>query len=79
MVIATKRYCFDLDNTLFSYAKVPGDYTTVEPIQRNIDFLKYLKRLGNVIILTTSREMKNSNHNPAKALAEIGTVTFDTL
>ena len=30
------RICFDLDNTLVSYPKVKGDYSSVEPITKNI-------------------------------------------
>lgn len=52
-MLAPKRYCFDLDNTLVTYPMKTGDYTSCEPIQRNIDFLKYLKRLGNTIIVYT--------------------------
>ncbi len=40
------RICFDLDNTLVTHPVISGDYTSVLPIQRNIDFLKFLKQLG---------------------------------
>ena len=43
--LRTFFHCFDLDNTLVSYPKINSDYTSVEPIQKNIDLLKYLKRL----------------------------------
>jgi hypothetical protein len=32
------RICFDLDNTLVSYPKIRGDYTTVEPIEKILAF-----------------------------------------
>ena len=32
-----KRFCFDLDNTLVTYPKIKGDYSTVEPIVKNIE------------------------------------------
>ena len=36
--IKQMRICFDLDNTLVSFPKITNDYTTVEHIQKNIDF-----------------------------------------
>jgi capsule biosynthesis phosphatase len=77
--ISTQRICFDLDNTLVSYPKIPNDYTTVEPIQKNIDFLKYLKTFNHTIIIYTARRMKTHKGNVGKCLADIGKITFDTL
>jgi capsule biosynthesis phosphatase len=51
----------------------------VLPIQKNIDYLKLLKKLGNTIIIHTARRMRTSNGNPGKAIADIGKITFDTL
>lgn len=73
------RICFDLDNTLVTYPEISGDYSTVKPIQKNIDFLKYLKKIGNTIIIYTARRMKTHNGNVAKTITDIGKVTFDTL
>jgi capsule biosynthesis phosphatase len=73
------RFCFDLDNTLVTYPKVTGDYTTVEPIYSNISILKYLKRIGHTIIIYTARRMKTHNSNVNKVICDIGRVTFDTL
>ena len=73
------RICFDLDNTLVSFPKIPGDYTSVEPIQENINFLKYLKNFGHTIIIYTARQMKTFQGNQGKLLANIGKVTFDSL
>lgn len=70
--INSKRICFNLDNTLVSYPKIPNDYTSVKPIEHNIRFLKYLKQIGNIIIIYTSRKMDTYNGN-------IGKITFDTL
>ena len=40
------RICFDLDNTLVSFPKIKDDYTSVEPIQKNINLFCYnLKNL----------------------------------
>ena len=73
------RICFDLDNTLVSFPKIPGDYTSVEPIQENINFLKYLKNFGHTIIIYTARRMKTFQGNQGKLSANIGKVTFDSL
>jgi len=73
------RICFDLDNTLVTYPKVKDDYTTVEPITKNINFVKYLKKFGNTIIIYTARRMKSYLGNEGKVMANIGKITFDTL
>ena len=73
------RICFDLDNTLVSYPKVKDDYSTVEPIQKNIDYLKYLKSFGNIIIIHTSRKMKTHQENIGTLMKNIGFITFETL
>ena len=39
----TLRFCFDLDNTLVTYPKIPNDYSSVEPIEKTINFVRYLK------------------------------------
>jgi len=36
------RFCFDLDNTLVTYPEIEGDYTSVKPINRTINFLNFL-------------------------------------
>ena len=73
------RICFDLDNTLVTYPKIKDDYNSVEPIQKNINFLNYLKKFGHTIIIHTARRMKTHNGNQGKLLADIGKITFDTL
>jgi capsule biosynthesis phosphatase len=79
ILIAPKRICFDLDNTLVSFPNVKNDYTSVKPIHKNINFLKYLKKLGNTIIIYTARRMKTHNGNIGKINADIGKITFNTL
>lgn len=54
----SNRYCFDLDNTLVTFPKIKNDYTSVLPINKNINFLKYLKKLGHTIIIYTARRMR---------------------
>lgn len=73
------RICFDLDNTLVTFPKVRGDYSTVLPIQENINFLKYLYKFGNTIIIYTARRMKTHHGNIGKIMSDIGRITFDTL
>ena len=78
-LIKNKRICFDLDNTLVSFPTIRNDYTSVKPITKNINFLKYLKRFGNTIIIYTARRMKTHNGNIGKINSDIGKVTFETL
>jgi capsule biosynthesis phosphatase len=73
------RVCFDFDNTLVSYPTIPGDYYSVEPIQRNINFLKLLHSLGHTIIIYTARRMKTHGGNVGRVVADISRVTLDTL
>lgn len=77
--ISKQRICFDLDNTLVSFPKIKDDYTTVEPIVKNIQFLKYIKTFGHTIIIYTARRMKTHKGNVGKSLSDIGKITFDTL
>jgi capsule biosynthesis phosphatase len=73
------RICFDLDNTLVTFPKIKNDYSTVEPIHKNIQLLKYLKSLNHTIIIYTARRMKTCNGNIGKVLSNIGKITFETL
>jgi capsule biosynthesis phosphatase len=79
IIIKPKRICFDLDNTLVTYPTIFNDYTTVKPIIENINFLKYLKKFGNTIIIYTARRMKTHKGNIGKINKDIGKITFDTL
>jgi capsule biosynthesis phosphatase len=79
IVIDTYRFCFDLDNTLVTFPKKNGDYRSVEPLERNIAILRYLKKMGHYIIIQTARRMRTHRGNQGKLLADIGRITFDTL
>ena len=79
ILIKPKRICFDLDNTLVTFPTIPNDYTSVKPILKNINFLKYLKSFGNIIIIYTARRMKTHAGNIGKINADIGKITFETL
>lgn len=78
-MIKKLRLCFDLDNTLVTFPKIKDDYTTVEPINENISFLRYLKNFGHTIIIYTARRMKTHGGNIGKIMRDIGKITFDTL
>lgn len=67
---AYKRFCFDLDGTLCTFPKIPGDYSTVLPIFKTIKKLRYLKSLGHTIIIQTARGMGSSEQNTGMALAK---------
>lgn len=77
--IIKKRICFDLDNTLVTFPRTPNDYTSVEPIKKNIQYLKFLKSLGHTIIIYTARRMRTHKGNVSAVIQDIGKVTFDTL
>lgn len=74
-----ERFCFDLDRTLVTAPKVEGDYTTCEPIERNVNFLKHLKSLGHYIIIYTARRMRTNQGQLGRVMKEIGKLTYDQL
>ena len=73
------RICFDLDNTLVTYPTIPGDYSTVKPIEKNIKLLNNLKNDGHEIIIYTARRMLTHKNNIGKVIKDIGMVTFENL
>ena len=73
------RICFDLDNTLVTYPKTMGDYESCEPIMRNVEILRRLKRDGHTIIIYTARRMKTHDGDVGKLVADIGKITLDFL
>ncbi len=73
------RICFDLDNTLVTYPTVPGDYSTVKPIEKNIRLLNNLKNEGHEIIIYTARRMLTHKNNIGKVIKDIGLITFENL
>ena len=74
-----KRFCFDLDNTLVTYPKIPNDYNSVKPIIKNIKFLNFLYSLGHYIIIYTARRMRTHNGNISKVKKEIEQLTLNQL
>ena len=79
LTIVPKRYCFDLDNTLVTFPLVPGDYSTCEPIPKNIAKLRHLKAFGHTIIIYTARRMKTHKGDVGKVVADVGALTIATL
>lgn len=75
----SERFCFDLDNTLVTKPRIDADYTTCEPIERNVNFLKHLKSLGHYIIIHTARRMRTHQGNVGKVIQDIGKLTIDQL
>ena len=73
------RICFDLDNTLVTYPTVPGDYSTVKPIDKNIKLLNNLKIQGHEIIIYTARRMGTHNSNIGKVIKDIAMITLQSL
>jgi capsule biosynthesis phosphatase len=77
--IKKKRFCFDLDKILVTSPLIDNDYSTVKPINKNIEYLNFLKNLGHYIIIYTSRGMKQYNGNTGLVMKEISNITFETL
>eukprot|EP00618_Florenciella_parvula_P032161 CAMPEP_0119527804 /NCGR_PEP_ID=MMETSP1344-20130328/42137_1 /TAXON_ID=236787 /ORGANISM="Florenciella parvula, Strain CCMP2471" /LENGTH=365 /DNA_ID=CAMNT_0007567057 /DNA_START=215 /DNA_END=1309 /DNA_ORIENTATION=+ len=73
------RFCFDLDNTLVTLPKVPGDYASVEPIPRNVELVRQLHAAGHHIIIQTSRGMRDHAGNLGQVMRDVGRLTFSSL
>ncbi|ARF08739.1 nucleotidyl transferase [Catovirus CTV1] len=73
------RICFDLDNTLVTYPTIKNDYSSVQPLFKNIEYLRYLKKLGHTIIIYTARRMKTHQGNIGKIIQDVGKITLETL
>lgn len=74
-----RRICFDLDGTLITHPLTPGDYATVEPHSATIDYLRFLKRLGNTIIIYTARGMRSCGGNLGLVHARSAAAVYDVL
>ena len=79
LVVKPLRICFDLDNTLVTTPTVPDDYSTVNPVHKNIIILQQLKKMGHEIIIYTARRMKTHNNNIGKVIKDIALITIQTL
>lgn len=74
-----RRFCFDLDNTLVGPPQVPGDYSTCQPIARNIALARALKDAGHTIIIHTARRMRTHKGNVGAIVMDVGLVTLQSL
>ncbi|MDC0521679.1 sugar phosphate nucleotidyltransferase, partial [Candidatus Marinimicrobia bacterium] len=77
--IECKRFVFDLDNTLVTFPQTSGDYSTVLPIQKTINYLKRLKAKGHYIIIYTARRMRTHNGDINKVIDDIKDITIEKL
>lgn len=73
------RVCFDLDNTLVTAPRANGDYTTCEPIARNVAACRRYKEQGHYIIIATARRMRTHRGSVPDVIADIGQLTRDQL
>lgn len=73
------RWVFDLDETLVTLPQIPGDYSTVNPITKTINFVNHLYDTGHYIIIHTARHMKTCNGNIELVKEKVGQVTKETL
>jgi len=68
-----------LDNTLVTFASKSGDYTSVKPISKTINYLRNLKKQGHYIVIYTARRMKTHGSNVEAVIADVGETTINTL
>jgi choline kinase len=72
-------FCFDLDNTLVTYPKITGNYSTVEPLQNSIDFCNLMYDMGYKVIIHTARRMKTCCGDVQKVREQVEQITVDKL
>ena len=75
----TKRFCFDLDNTLVTQPLNAGDYTSCRPIVHMVQYLRTLHVRGHYIIIHTARRMRTHQSNIGRVLADVGKLTIAQL
>jgi len=71
-----KRFCFDIDSTLLS---ISDNNENIIPNIKNIEYLKYLKKMGHFIILDTSKNMDKFNGNIGKVNKVGYKIIYDAL
>jgi len=74
-----RRFCFALDNVLVTPPVLPGDMSTVAPIEKNIQLVRELKAAGHYIIIASSRGMQEYGGNVGAVVAACGPQTLRTL
>lgn len=78
-LFAPRRICFDLDGTLITHPSVRGNYDTVQPYTATIEYARFLKALGNTIIIQTARGMRSSAGNPGLVYAYAAKSVYEVL
>ena len=57
----------------------PGDFSTVQPIEKNVQLVRELKQSGHHIIISTCRGMQQHGGNVGAVIAACGHQTLQTL
>lgn len=73
------RWVFDLDGTLVGPPRVAGDYSTVDPIDKTVRFLKLLYEKGHYVVIHTARHMKTCGGVVSEVINRVGSVTRESL
>lgn len=73
------RIVVDLDNTLVTYPRKHGDYTTVVFREKVLEWLTYVKSKGATLILSTARRSETHKGNSGKIVADIGQTVLTQL
>jgi capsule biosynthesis phosphatase len=74
-----KRFCFDLENTLIVLEPENDDQLHFKTINKNIDFLRFLKKDGHDIIIYTSCGMKKHKGNLSTIIKDYSKNIFEIL
>jgi len=69
------KICIDFDKVVMTYPK-NGDIKTCEPVKEVIDFIIFLRELGNKVILHSNRIVDGRD---GYVLSKIGKITFEQL
>ena len=78
-LLIKRRFCFALDNVLVSAPQTSGDFSTVQPIEKNVELVRELKQAGHHIIISTSRLMRETGGNVGQVIATCGHQTLRAL
>jgi len=73
------RIVVDLDNTLVTYPKKHGDYSTVQELHNISDWIRDKSEKGAQICINTARRMNSCNHNIGKTITSIGVETLKSI
>jgi hypothetical protein len=74
-----RRIVVDLDNTLVTYPRKYGDYSTVEFRPEILRWLQYVQSKGAILILSTARRSETHKGNVGKIIADIGQTVFQSI